>query len=164
MNKVYLSLGSNMGERLLMLHTAQRFIENKIGNILLHSSVYETAAWGHTRQESFLNKVILIKTSLKPEELLKQMLGIEEYMGRTRGNLRWQERLIDIDILFYNLDTLYKDNLTIPHPEIQNRRFILIPLAEIAPDLVHPVLHKSVKELLKICSDDLPVSLFSESD
>jgi 2-amino-4-hydroxy-6-hydroxymethyldihydropteridine diphosphokinase len=157
MNTVYLGLGGNMGNRLLMLHSALRYIENKIGSIVSFSSVYETAAWGNKGQAAFLNQAVKVSTDLKVEKVLKIILSIEEKMGRMRGNLRWQERIIDIDILFFNDNIIRKEKISVPHPEIPNRKFVLVPMVEIDAEFVHPVLKKTMRELLNSCPDELEV-------
>jgi 2-amino-4-hydroxy-6-hydroxymethyldihydropteridine diphosphokinase len=159
MNTCYLLLGTNIGDRLLNLKTATEHLQKEIGNILSRSSVYSTAPWGNTDQADFLNEVLAIETFLRPEELMKKILEIEEGMGRIRTE-RNAPRIIDIDILFYNNEVIDIPDLHIPHKEIQNRRFVLIPVKEIAPQLTHPGLHKSIETLLKECPDKLEVKLF----
>jgi 2-amino-4-hydroxy-6-hydroxymethyldihydropteridine diphosphokinase len=150
---MFLLLGSNLGDRLANLDEAKR----QLGNVVASSSVYETAAWGNTNQGSFLNQVVQIDSKLSPENLLKRIQDIETSMGRKRLE-KWGPRLIDIDILFYGNQIINSDNLIVPHPEIQNRRFALTPLAEIAPSFLHPVLKKTISTLLKECKDPLPVT------
>ena len=159
MNKTYLLLGSNIGDSQLQLSVAIKNIEQRIGAIIRHSRLYSTSAWGDTRQPDFLNQVIVVENALTPIETMQTILDIEKEMGRVR-TLKNAPRIIDIDILFFNkmiLDTLM---LTLPHPEIQNRRFVLIPLNELAPNFNHPVLGVSVHQLLKICPDRLTVKKF----
>lgn len=159
MNKTYLLLGSNIGNSPLQLSVAIKYIEQKVGNILRQSNLYSTAAWGDTRQPDFLNQVILVETALTPLETMQTILAIEKEMGRVR-TLKNAPRIIDIDILFFNKVVLDEPMLTLPHPEIQNRRFVLIPLNELAPNLHHPVLGLSIHELLEICPDRLNVKKF----
>ncbi len=156
MNTVYLLLGSNLGNSKEQLLLATKFIEEAIGELKKSSSLYSTAAWGNTDQPDFLNQIIEVETTLTPLPLLKEILLIEKKMGRIRTEKN-AARIIDIDILFFNNEIIKKKNLTIPHPEIQNRRFVLIPLAEMAVSLVHPQLKKTAKELLNICTDTLNV-------
>ena len=159
MNKTYLLLGSNIGNNSLQLSVAIKNIEKRIGAITRNSRLYSTSAWGDTRQPDFLNQVLVVETALTPIETMQTILDIEKEMGRVR-TLKNAPRIIDIDILFFNkmiLDTLM---LTLPHPEIQNRRFVLIPLNELAPNFHHPVLGLSVHQLLKICPDRLTVKKF----
>lgn len=156
MNKAYLLTGGNIGDRYLFLQQAKEEIAHYCGNLLQSSSLYETAAWGKTDQAYFLNQVLLIDTSLTADELMKTILTIEESMGRIREEKNGP-RNIDIDILFFNHDIIYGPSLIIPHPQMQNRRFVLEPLNEIAADFMHPVLLKSVHQLLKECNDKLSV-------
>lgn len=147
-----------MGERYLALQRGERYIENKVGNIISSSSIYETEAWGKQDQEAFLNKVILVETVLKPKEVLETILHIEKLMGRNREGQKWHERIIDIDILFFNDEVINEKDLTIPHPYLHERRFTLVPLAEIADNYIHPVFRKSINTLLSECSDTLKVN------
>lgn len=164
MNKVFLLLGGNVGERSLALHRAERYIENKVGNIISSSSVYETEAWGKHDQTAFLNKVIEIETELKAKNVLETILHIEKLMGRNREGQKWHERIIDIDILFYNDEVINEKDLIVPHPYLHERKFTLIPLAEIAGNLIHPVFKKSVTTLLSECSDPLEVKITVKRD
>ncbi len=152
----FLLLGGNQGNRQHQLQTAIAFIEQTVGVVEKKSSIYETAAWGKTDQSSFLNQAILINSTLNPTSLLVEIHAIEKKMGRQRLE-KWGERTIDIDILFAKDLILKTDELTIPHPEIQHRRFTLVALTEIAPDFVHPVLRKTNAQLLADCRDQLSV-------
>ena len=157
MNKVFLLTGGNMGNRKDNLAIAYKHISVLCGHIINSSSVYETAAWGKTDQPSFLNQVLEIQTALTAPQLLKKILDIEKLTGRIRKE-KYGPRIIDIDILLFN-DEIHNDPLLkIPHPELQNRRFVLEPLAEIAPEIIHPVLKKSIIDLLAICPDKLEVT------
>lgn len=156
MSKAYLILGGNMGDMFINLSNARQFIEEKAGTVVQCSSIYKTAAWGKTDEPAFLNQVLLIETALPASSLIKIILDIELKMGRQR-TIKNASRIIDIDILFYNLDIIHTHNLVVPHPEIPNRRFVLTPLNEIAPNLIHPQLNLSVSELLKQCTDHLTV-------
>lgn len=160
MNKAYLLTGTNLGERLKNITTAARLIGEQCGIINKKSSVYETAAWGKTDQPAFLNQALELSTSLNAKQLIRRILKIEKTMGRIRKE-KYGPRIIDIDILFFNDEQHHLSFLKVPHPEIQNRRFALLPLAEIAPDLVHPVLHKTISTLLKNCPDLLAVKKYS---
>ena len=160
MNNIYLLLGGNMGDRINNLSVAITLIEQKIGKVYKHSSLYQTVAWGNNDQPDFLNQVILIKTKFSASKTMKIILTIENDMGRIR-TIKNAPRIIDIDILFFNEAIINTPNLTIPHPEIANRKFVLIPLSQISPDLKHPVLNKSVIELLNLCKDNLAVKLFA---
>jgi 2-amino-4-hydroxy-6-hydroxymethyldihydropteridine diphosphokinase len=159
MNNVYLLIGGNMGDRLKNLSESTNCVEKEVGAIVKKSSIYETAAWGVTDQPSFLNQVLFVSTKLSAEDVLKTILSIEEKMGRKRVE-KMGPRTIDIDILFYNDEIISLPNLSIPHPHIANRRFVLEPLAEIAPAFVHPVLQKNITELLNDCPDTLEVNIF----
>ena len=146
-----------MGNRKDNLAIAYKHISVLCGHIINSSSVYETAAWGKTDQPSFLNQVLEIQTALTAPQLLKKILDIEKLTGRIRKE-KYGPRIIDIDILLFN-DEIHNDPLLkIPHPELQNRRFVLEPLAEIAPEIIHPVLKKSIIDLLAICPDKLEVT------
>jgi len=156
MNKAYLLTGGNTGNREHYLQQAIELIGQKCGHILKQSSLYETAAWGKTDQPAFLNQALLLHTDLGAPELMQVLLSIEETMGRRREE-KYGPRIIDIDVLLYNNDVLQSPLITVPHPELNNRRFALTPLAEIAADLKHPLLHKTIRRLLKECPDMLPV-------
>ncbi len=156
---VFLLLGANLGEREATLAKATDLISERIAPVISQSHLYETAPWGVTDQPAFLNQVISIETMLTPEELLSRTLEIEKQLGRER-RLRWGARVIDIDMLYYSDLVLDTENLHLPHPRLHQRRFTLVPLVEIAPDFVHPVLHKTNQELLNQCTDDSQVSVF----
>ncbi len=153
---VYLLLGSNLGNRQLFLQDAARYIEKSAGKILTSSGIYETQSWGKTDAPDYLNQVLLIQTELPPQLLLAELLNIEIMLGRQRLE-RWGSRTVDIDILFYGDEIINESNLTIPHPELHNRRFTLEPLAEITPDLWHPILNKTVLLLKNELKDSLAV-------
>ncbi|HUP11050.1 MAG TPA: 2-amino-4-hydroxy-6-hydroxymethyldihydropteridine diphosphokinase [Niastella sp.] len=156
MNKVFLLIGGNMGDRLQNLHQAITLLAETVGPVIQQSAVYETAAWGKTDQAAFLNQAILLNTALSALELITAVLLVEERMGRHRSE-KFGPRVIDIDIMFYNEEIIDEPHLTIPHPQMQNRRFALVPLNELAPAMVHPVLKKTIEELLLECKDELPV-------
>ncbi len=157
---IYLLLGTNLGNRLNNLTRAQQYLEESAGKIIKRSSVYETKAWGKSNQPDFLNQVIILQSHLNPGQLLDQIHTIENQLGRIRKE-KWGERFIDIDILYYKSEVTQLPHLTIPHPEIQNRRFTLVPLCEIASNFIHPVLNKTQLALLETCTDHLPVIFFS---
>ncbi len=164
MTLVYLGLGSNKGERISYINNALAqigLIENT--RITKSSSVYETEPWGVEGQEDYLNSVIEIETSLKPDVLLRELKGIEKSIGRIE-NKRWSEREIDIDLLFYGDEIIENDFMKVPHPQIECRRFVLTPMNEIAPGFIHPVFKKSISELLKETKDSLRVSKFTFSN
>lgn len=149
---VYLSIGSNVGDRLELVRTAAALIHKKIGKIARKSRLYETQPWGNTAQDSYLNQVLMINTMYDPRDLLEEISLIEKELGRERKE-KWGPRTIDIDILFYGKRIVRDKGLEIPHPEIQNRMFVLAPLIEIAPDLEHPVLKQPIDMLFMECRD-----------
>lgn len=159
MNKAYLLTGGNLGDREQNLANAKELISQQCGEIIKTSSLYETAAWGNTDQPAFLNQAVEIATELNARQLIRRVLKIEKKMGRERKE-KYGPRIIDIDILLFNNEKHNYQFLRLPHPEMQNRRFALLPLAEIAPDIIHPVLNKSVSELLKECKDELAVKKY----
>lgn len=160
MNEAYLLTGGNIGDRLDYLTKAKETIRKKCGNILQESSIYETAAWGMENQEAFLNQVLKIETNSNPDELLQIILQIEESLGRKR-EMKYGPRTIDIDILFFNDEVIDREGLKIPHPQLQNRRFVLAPLNEIASTKIHPVFNKTISRLLAECPDLLAVNKFN---
>ncbi len=163
MARIYLHTGSNLGNRLENLKKAIFFIKTQIGSIDKISSIYQTAAWGIEKQPPFLNQALEISSDLSPLETLERIATIEKHMGRKKI-IKWGERIIDIDILFYEDQIIQSKTLSIPHPEIQNRKFVLVPLAEIGPEFIHPVLKLSTSDLLKNCKDPLAVKKFTESE
>jgi 2-amino-4-hydroxy-6-hydroxymethyldihydropteridine diphosphokinase len=156
MNISYLLIGGNQGDRSARLAMAREFIAAAEGAIDLASALYETAAWGKTDQPDFLNQALKVSTILDARTWLSTLLGIEEKMGRRRDE-KYGPRIIDIDILFFNNSIIREPRLIIPHPEIQNRRFALTPMEEIAPFLIHPVSGKTIRQLLAECTDPLAV-------
>lgn len=155
MNKAYLLIGGNMGNRKQNLGRAVKLLSS-LGEISALSGLYETAAWGNTNQPSFLNQAVLLETRLTARDLLEAVLAIETKMGRRREQ-KYGPRIVDIDILFYNRDIIHEPGLNIPHPEIQNRRFVLEPMREIAGGMFHPVFGKTIEELAEVCEDKLKV-------
>lgn len=127
-------------------------ISNHIGVLIAGSSLYQTTAWGNEDQASFLNKALSVSTSLSAEEILAEIGLIETKMGRVREE-QWGPRIIDIDIIFYNEEIIENPNLKIPHPQLTNRNFVLVPLLELCPNKIHPILQKSVKRLAEECTD-----------
>lgn len=153
----YLLLGSNLGDREKYIADALTLLAANVGRILQTSSIYETAAWGKTDQPSFLNLAVEMETALNPTQLLETVLKVEADLGRVRHE-RWGSRRIDIDIILYGDQVVnLVGQLCIPHPEMHNRRFVLLPLSEIAPDAMHPVLNQKVSQLLINLSDSLTV-------
>jgi len=159
MHIIYLLLGSNMGKPEEQLAAAVYHIEKKIGKTKRRSSIYQTAAWGKTDQPDFLNQVIIVESEQPAPVVMNNILSIEKEMGRVRTEKN-APRVIDIDILFFNKEIIHTAQLTVPHPEIQNRRFVLIPLRELSPLLQHPLLHQDITTLLTNCTDKLDVKKF----
>ena len=157
MNISYLLIGGNEGDRVAALAAARTHIEATAGPIRNASSLYETAPWGKTDQADFLNQALQVETLLDAPALMDMLLEIEAQLGRARTE-KYGSRIIDIDILFFNDAIIRQPRLVIPHPEIQNRRFVLTPMEEIAPFYIHPVLGVSVRELLLTCKDPLVVT------
>jgi 2-amino-4-hydroxy-6-hydroxymethyldihydropteridine diphosphokinase len=153
MNIVFLGLGTNLGNREKNLNDAFNDIREQIGKVLEASSVYETEPWGFQSESKFLNIVIKVETGLSPSMLLEAILLIELRLGRVRSGNQFSSRIIDIDILLYEDQVIDKRELKIPHPKLHERMFVLVPLVEIEPDLVHPVLKKTMASLLGSCED-----------
>ena len=161
MSKAYLLTGGNLGDRKENLSKAAELINQQCGRVTRSSSLYKTAAWGITDQPSFLNQALEISTSLNAKQLMRKILKVEKIMGRVRKE-KFGPRIIDIDILFFENEIHDLSFLKIPHPELQNRRFVLVPLVEIDPELLHPVLKKTVAELLEECPDNLEVTKITD--
>lgn len=155
--EAYLGLGSNLGDKKENLEKACHLISSEIGQIIGFSSLYITEPWGNTEQDQYINQVVRIFTDLDPAFLLAQLHKIEDKIGRIRDE-KWGPRIIDIDLLYYGKYVIDRDDLIIPHPELTERNFVLEPLAEIAPDYMHPVFRLSNKELLGFCADTSKVS------
>ena len=153
MRKIYLSIGSNKGNRYSFIKEALRLIHKDIGEVILISKIYETKSWGF-HSDDFLNLCILIKAELIPKKLISKLKKIEEGIGRKRNNDKIEAREIDIDILFYSDKIVNQKDLIIPHQRLHLRNFVLYPLNDIAADFIHPILLKSVNELLNECEDN----------
>ena len=160
MHKVYLLTGSNEGNRQGNLARAMELIAQQCGAITAQSAIYETEAWGMKEQAGFLNQALCLHTQLAPVELLKQLKSIEKQVGRVE-TVKWGPRVIDIDILLFDNEVVNLPELIIPHPYMQERRFTLTPLADIAANAVHPVFNKSIAQLLSDCSDKSEVKNFT---
>lgn len=161
MQGIYLLLGGNIGDRLFYLREARKQIEERVGKVVKISSIYETAPWGVANQPDFLNQAIEVEAELTPDALLKHILEIEITLGRERHQ-KWYARTIDIDILLYGAQMIHSQDLIIPHLRLPFRKFGLIPLAEIAPHIIHPQLNKTIQVLLDECIDDLEVRKLAE--
>jgi len=153
MNIVFLATGTNLGKKKLNLRRAAEGIGKLIGKITGFSSIYETEPWGFISEEKFLNQVVKVETDLSPFSLLEKIHEIESGLGRVRGKEQYSSRFIDIDLLLYGEIIVDEDRLKIPHPLMAERKFVLVPLCEIAEELRHPVLNKTMGELLDICKD-----------
>ena len=161
MKIVFLSIGTNLGNREVNLKKAIEGIVENIGPVLISSSVYETEPWGFEAKDDFLNMVVKTETNLPPSGLLGRILMIESLCGRVRSRKQYSSRLIDIDILLYEDLIVDEESLKIPHPLIHRRKFVLVPLCEIASEMIHPVLKKSFANLLESCEDSSKVILHS---
>ena len=158
MNTVYLLLGSNMGDSRELFHRAIKLLKLRLGVINCISSFYVSPPWGFQHENNFINQAVELNTVLQPNEILKNCLEIEQKLGRERiSSDDYQARTIDIDILLFNTETINFRDLIIPHQHLHNRRFALLPLEEIAPDLIHPKFDKTIRQLLYSCKDDSDV-------
>jgi 2-amino-4-hydroxy-6-hydroxymethyldihydropteridine diphosphokinase len=154
MYQVFLGIGGNIGNKRLNFEKVHFWVEEELGKILCESSVYETVPWGFSSDENFWNQVFLIETELQPEEILVKINRIEKVFGRKRESGKYTSREMDIDILYYEDLAVETEKLVIPHPHLSNRMFVLAPLAEIAPEFLHPVLKKTNRQLLEACTDE----------
>jgi len=157
MYRIFLLLGGNLGNKSVIFKESLNKLQKKLGKIVKKSSIYETEPWGFIAKDNFWNQALIIETSLSPKDVLKITKETETELGRLRGEKRYTSRTIDIDILFFGNLIISEQNLEIPHPRMINRRFVLVPLSEIAPDMIHPVFKKTIKELLEECTDILDV-------
>ncbi len=155
-SQVVIALGGNVGDVSKTLLKACGIIEAEIGDIILQSGLYQTKAWGKENQADFINQVIVVKTVLSPQKVLALCLNIEASLGRERKE-KWGERAIDIDIIFYDDKIINSSALVVPHPLMHKRNFVLIPLNEILPGFVHPVMGKTVGQIKNLCKDKLEV-------
>jgi 2-amino-4-hydroxy-6-hydroxymethyldihydropteridine diphosphokinase len=156
MNEVFILLGGNLKDKSKIFEETRKLIGERIGMVTKQSSVYVTEPWGF-ESELFWNQALIALTTLNPHEILHQSQAIEKMMGRVKHTNQYESRVMDIDLLFYNDLILNTSDLTLPHPKIGDRRFVLIPLNEIAPEKCHPVTGLKVQEMLRLCSDQLGV-------
>ena len=160
----YLMLGTNLGQKEQNLKNAREQVHKNCGTIIRESRIYRTEPWGYNADEEFLNQIIVISTGLHPHELLNRVLAIEKMLGRIRDNSeKYSSRVIDIDILFHGFQKINSSDLEIPHPRIEQRRFVLVPLLEISSGLRHPVTGKTVWQMYRDCEDELGVEPYSLS-
>ncbi len=158
MNGIYLIIGGNMGNTMEYFSTCYALLEKHLGVIVTQSKIYETKPWGTIEQNNFLNQVLYISTDKNINSCMHTILQIEKDMGRTRS-IKWDARIIDIDILYFNNDIVHTAFITVPHKHLHERKFVLVPLCDIAPNFLHPILKKTTQELLQQCTDTLDVHL-----
>jgi 2-amino-4-hydroxy-6-hydroxymethyldihydropteridine diphosphokinase len=162
-HQLFLSLGGNLGVKKEIFTTTIQMVDNRIGHPIKISSIYESPSWGFRSQHYFWNQVLEVETGLSPEEVLVEIRTIEKFFGRKRRSGHYLSRKMDIDILFYDDIILDNDELTLPHPMIAFRRFVLEPLSEVAPDFLHPVLMDKVIHILSLCKDTSEVKIISHT-
>lgn len=162
-NGIYLLLGSNLGDRKKNIASAIAAVEKEIGQIVKHSSLYETEPWGEIPTEAFYNQMILVKSSVPPQGLMEKIIGIEKSMGRTRDR-KWENRIIDIDVIFYDNKVFGSGDITIPHPRFEERNFAILPMLELAPDFIHPVSKQSIEEIYLNSTDTGEVILLDDAE
>lgn len=160
-HRVILCIGGNLGERLENIEETRDFITFNIGDITMASAVYESPAWGMEGAPDFLNQILLVETTLSPALLLAEIKELEDFYGRDRRPGVYKSREMDVDILFFDEEMIEEEKITIPHPRLHERRFVLTPLNEILPDFIHPVLKKSISTLLADCEDKAEVIRFA---
>jgi 2-amino-4-hydroxy-6-hydroxymethyldihydropteridine diphosphokinase len=149
----YLSLGGNLGNTIEIFQNSMEILTKKVGKITQLSSLYQTAAWGPIPQNDFINQVIEVETKLSAQELMDILLEIELKQGRVRQE-RWGPRTLDLDIIFFGEQLISTESLEIPHPRMEDRKFVLIPMVEINPNLIHPISRKSIRQILLECKDE----------
>lgn len=159
MERCYILFGSNMGDRERLFADACLLINNRCGRVMEVSEAYESEPWGFVAEKWFLNRIIAVDTELDPEELMQDLLEIELELGRVRHpeQVGYASRPIDLDILYFGNHVIQTEILTVPHPRLHLRRFALVPLCELIPDFVHPMLNKTQRQLLQECPDQSEV-------
>lgn len=165
MTRCYLLFGSNQGDKEALLEQACRLINIRCGMVVERSSAYYTEPWGFEAEEWFLNELLVVETELQPDPLMKELLDIETVLGRVRHPERpgYCSRTVDLDILYYGDRVIHTELVTVPHPKLPLRRFALVPLCELVPDFLHPVLHLSQQQLLDQCPDHSVIQPFDHS-
>ena len=162
MEQVYLCLGGNVGDTRQYLSRAIELIDSRIGAVMQKSDVYRSEPWGMECDQWFLNQSVMVETEFEPQVVLEQCLQIEAELGRTRSGNGYEPRTIDIDIIFFGNQVISQPNLTVPHPFMHRRNFVLRPLCQIAPDFVHPVFGESLERLVEMCPDKSVVEVAGE--
>ncbi|WP_162342026.1 2-amino-4-hydroxy-6-hydroxymethyldihydropteridine diphosphokinase [Cyclobacterium salsum] len=160
MHTVVLGLGGNEGDRLFLLNEAVNGLLQEM-KLVRASAIYETEAWGGESLSPYLNQVLVLQTKMDPEETLACIQQIEGHLGRKRET-KWGDRTMDIDILYFDEAVIHSEVLQVPHPQLSFRKFVLVPLAEVLPEYIHPLEKRSNKELLKRCKDPLTVGVYSD--
>lgn len=153
MHNVFLEIGGNQGNRLQLIEQVKKLINLQLGIIIRQSAIYETSPWGFQAKQNFYNQVVQLQTEKTPQQLLMGIHKIEFDLGRVRGDTQYMSRTMDVDILFYDNQIIKQPNLQVPHQRMHLRKFVLVPMVDIAPDWQHPVFHKSMKTLLQQCAD-----------
>ena len=154
-------IGSNQGQRELIISQSIKMLAERCGEVLLVSSLYETEPWGFIAEQNFLNQVVALDTEMNPYDLLRELMMIEKELGRKRHDVEgYESRPIDLDILYYDDIIINDEDLILPHPRLHKRRFALMPLCDIAADFIHPVFKRSNRELLNECEDTSEVKLY----
>jgi 2-amino-4-hydroxy-6-hydroxymethyldihydropteridine diphosphokinase len=160
MTKVFILLGSNLGDKFVLINKAINSLVLEAGELITASDIFFSAPWGYDSTNHFYNAVIQMETNLNPDELLQKCIEIEQKLGRKeKEKPEYEDRIIDIDILFYGQQIIHLPDLTIPHPRMHLRKFTLLPLHQIAPDFIHPIFQKSISQLLNECEDDSKVEM-----
>ena len=157
MNKVVLLLGSNLGDGQLLFQQVICLIDDRLGKLEMQSALYQSPPWGFEHENDFINQVLIMNTEKDAEQVLQSCLQIEVDLGRKRIEQGYGARTIDIDVLFVNDEVMETESLVLPHPRLHLRKFTLLPLVDLIPDFVHPILQKSIQELLVTCDDNSEV-------